>query len=161
MSDPSCPAIDIVSLKAILRDHLPLDKQAEILKEVEATIAEETSAQAQEKEGGENPEKPPKIPKKLVVIVTALPEDSSDNRKATSEMSGFIAEIPEETPAQSLQEKLEAIATEYRGSRKAQKAPVECLGDLWELAPAKAFKNELIGRKSKTAVEFTFIRNKM
>lgn len=148
---PENAVIDIDSLKSILRDHLPIEDQAKILKDIEKTIEDDHSAQ-DGAPGEEAKEKLPKVPKKMVVLVTAPPLSPSD--KDVSESAGFICEILEETSTREIPHMLREISETYKSSRKAKKNPAESIGDLWELAPNKLFKEYGLTKKSKSSVEF-------
>lgn len=150
-SMPDSLLIDIYTLKNILRSRVDEETHEKILKDIQKTLEEEEQAQKEEKEETEEPA-PPKVPKKLVVLVTGLPESISE--KSISEIGGFICEIPEDEPASSIPEKLQEVASEYACTKKAKKNPANSTGELWEVAPAKLFKNYGLTKKSKGAVEF-------
>jgi hypothetical protein len=145
--------IDIETLKAILRDHVEDNQQASILRDINEVLNEEAEEKAKSAE-----EKPPKVAKKTVVILTALPEGLAE--KDVSDLAGFITEIAEEDRTGDLKYKVNDTMETYKTSRKAQKNPAESLGDLFELAPTKMFKENAILKKPKGPVEFTFIRNR-
>jgi hypothetical protein len=145
--------IDIETLKAILRDHVEDSQQASILRDINQILNEEAEEKAKEAE-----EKPPKVVKKTVVILTALPEGL--NEKEVTDLVGFITEIPEEERTGDLKYKINDTMQTYKVSKKSQKNPAESLGDLFELAPTKMFKENAILKKPKGPVEFTFVRNR-
>ncbi len=145
--------IDIETLKAILRDHVEDTLQANILRDINQILNEEAEEKAKESE-----EKPPKVPKKTVVILTALPEGVKE--KDVSDFVGFITEIAEDDRTGDLKYKINDTMETYKTSRKAQKNPADSLGDLFEIAPTKMFKENGIFKKPKGPVEFTHIKNR-
>jgi hypothetical protein len=145
--------IDIETLKAILRDHVEDSLQANILRDINQILNEEAEEKAKEAE-----EKPPKVAKKTIVILTALPEGLEE--KEVSDMVGFITEIAEEDRTGDLKYKINDVMETYKVSRKAQKNPADGLGDLFEVAPTKLFKESGIFKKPRGPVEFTFIKNR-
>jgi methyl coenzyme M reductase subunit C-like uncharacterized protein (methanogenesis marker protein 7) len=145
--------IDIDTLKAILRDHLEDTQQAQILRDINEVLNEEASEKQKTQA-----EKPPAIPKKQVVIITALPEGVSP--KVLEEFAGFITEIPEEEPTQGLKFKINDVRETYKVTRKAKKNPADCLADLFEVAGAKLFKENGILKKPKGPLEFIFVANR-
>jgi len=150
---PMDKKIDIDTLKAILRDHVEDSLQANILRDINQVLNEEAQSKAKEAE-----EKPPKVPKKTVVILTALPEGFAE--KDAEDLVGFITEIAEDDRSKDLKYKLNDAMETYKVSRKAQKNPAHGLGDLFELAPSKLFKENAIFKKPKGPIEFVFIRNR-
>lgn len=145
--------IDIETLKAILRDHVEDSLQANILRDINQILNEEAEEKAKETE-----EKTPKVNKKTVVILTALPEGL--NEKEVEDLVGFITEIPEDDRTGDLKYKINDTMESYKVSRKAKKNPADSLGDLFELAPTKMFKENAVFKKPKGPIEFTFIRNR-
>jgi hypothetical protein len=146
--------IDIDILKSILRKHLDLPQQAAILKEINEVTAEE------EKGDGEKGEKEEtlKIPKKSVVIITALP--SGIEPKMLEDMVGFITEIPEDLNTKVVPGKIREIKMAFNESKKGKKNPAESLGELFEAAPTKLFKEFTIQKKPKGPLEFVFAPNR-
>lgn len=148
-SIPDTAVIDIDTLKAILRERVDIDTQAKILKDLEEIFEKPEEPIGEEEE----PEPPlPKVPKKLIALVTGLPPGVSI--KSISEIGGFICEIPEDEGADTIPEKLENIASEFACTPKARKHPANTPAELWEVASAKLFKSYGITKKSKSAVEF-------
>jgi len=143
--------IDLDILKSIFRDHLEDEKQAELLREINKALIEEE----QEKN---KTEKPPKIPQKTVIILTSLP--SGFDEKELENLAGFVTEIPEETPTRDIRSSIDDVRSEYNNSRKAKKNPAHSLGDLFELAPAKLFKENGVTKKPKGPAEFVFCPNR-
>jgi len=145
--------IDLDLLNSILRDHLEDNQHAEILREINSALAEAD----EEKETAEK-EKGPPIPKKPVIILTALPEGITP--ESVGDMAGFITEIPEESPTIDLKFKISDVAASYATTKKAKKNPADSLGDLFELASGKLFKESGILKKPKGPLEFTFVPNR-
>jgi hypothetical protein len=143
--------IDLDTLNSILRDHLEDQKHAEILREINNALADE-------EKDGEKKEKDPPIPKKAVVILTALPEGLDP--KNVEDMAGFITEIPEEAPTKDMKFKLSDVGQSYAATRKAKKNPADSLGELFELASGKLFKESGILKKPKGPLEFVFVPNR-
>lgn len=144
-------AIDIDILRSILHDHVEPDKEVEILREINKALVEEEQAKADE-------EKPPKIEKKPVVILTALPRGLE--AKDLESLCGFITEIALETPTREIETAVVNVKEAYKSSKKAKKNPAESLGDLFELAPTKLFKEEGILKKPKGPLEFVHCPNR-
>lgn len=149
--------IDIDTLKTILSKRVDIETQTEILKDLEEVLENPRENTGEEDERGI--ETPKKIPKKLIALVTGLPPGITPQN--ISEIGGFICEIPEEETANSIPEKLEAIASEYSCSKKAKKTPANTPAELWEFASGKLFKTYGITKKSKSAVEFFAIPTKI
>lgn len=166
--------IDLTTLKNILSDHLRIEDQAKILKDIEKTVksedeesktagavsSEETENQdedEQEDQQEEEPPKPPKAKKKLIIILTATPPNTS--AEELNNLPAFIAEIPEETSAREIPQMLKEISMTYAETRKAKKNPLKSVGELWTGAPAKLFKAVGLGKKSKEVVEVHYIGN--
>jgi hypothetical protein len=145
--------IDLDSLKSILRDNLDVPQQATILREINRLLQEEAEEKAKEEE-----EKPPKIPKKAVIVLTSLPHGV--NERDLEEISGFYTEINEDKPTRDVQAGVSAIRNAYNSSRKAKKNPAQSTGELFELAPAKLFKEEGIQKKPKGPLEFVYVPNR-
>jgi hypothetical protein len=143
--------VDLETLRAVLRDHVEDSKQAQILAEINQILIEETEVKK---------EKAPPIPKKQIVVITGGPEDWVQNKKLFEDLSGFITEIPEETHTGSLQEKIQNAKRDYSYSKKSKKNPAYSLGELFELAPTKMFKDNGILKKPKGPLEFIYIGNK-
>ena len=135
-------------LRGILRDHLDTQKQAEILNDINNALAEEK----------ETEEKPPKIEKKQVVIITGMPPGFEE--KDVENLAGFITEIPAENPTRDIKYSLRETAETYKTTRKAKKNPADCLAELFELAPAALFKENGILKKPKGPLEFVSCPNR-
>lgn len=145
--------IDIDTLKAILRDHVEDSLQANILRDINQVLNEEAEVKAKESE-----EKPPKVAKKTVMILTALPEGLEE--KNVEDLVGFVTEIAEDDRTRDIKYKLNDAFETYKVSRKAKKNPAHSLGELFEVAPNKLFKENAIYKKPKGPVEFVYVRNK-
>lgn len=145
--------IDLDTLKNILRDHLDETKQADILRDIGDVLVEEEQDRLKEQDA-----KPPKVEKKMVVILTALP-DSADE-KGLESAAGFLTEIPLETPTKTIKSALRDVSHYYKASKKAQKNPADSLGELFELAPTKTFKEHGILKKPKGPLEFVYCPNR-
>jgi hypothetical protein len=143
--------IDISTLKSVLQDHLEDSQQAEILREIANILAQEEE---------QKKEKLPPIPKKSIIIITGGPDEIVKNPKLLEDLAGFITEIPEEDHTKDLKYKLMEAKRDYQSSKKARKAPAESLGELFELAPTKIFKNNGILKKPKGPLEFIFVANR-
>jgi hypothetical protein len=142
--------IDLDTLKTILRDHVDDQKQAEILQDIQATI--------QEEETETKTDKPPKIEKKTIVIVTAQPEGTGP--QAIQTMAGFATEVAASTSPAEVKTGLSEALMEFNESKKGRKNPAKTLGELFEEAPARILKNNGILKKPKEPAEFVWCPNR-
>jgi len=142
--------IDLDTLKEILRDHVEDTTQAQILKEINQVLIE--------KEEVKEKDKPEKIEKKSIVILTSLP--TGTNPKDLESVTGFYTEIPLEDHIGNTAEKLKNAQSTYHQSKKGKKNPAKTIGDLLEFASSKTLKGEGIHKKPKGALEFVYIPNK-
>lgn len=145
--------IELDILKSILRDHLDENKQVEILRDINKTLTEEEQERLANQE-----EKPPKVEKKTVMILTSMPHGFE--RKDLEALSGFITEIPVEDETSSIKASLRDVAEAYKATKKSKKNPANSLGDLFEVAPLKLFKETGILKKPKGPVEFIYCPNR-
>lgn len=141
--------IELDILRGILSDHLDQNKQAEILRDINEALQEEEEAK---------PEKPPKIEKKMVVVLTALPRGLDE--KDLEDFAGFITEMAAEIPTREIKNGIRDTAQTYKTTRKAKKNPADSLGDLFELAPTAIFKENGILKKPKGPLEFVHCPNR-
>jgi hypothetical protein len=93
-----------------------------------------------------------------VVILTSLPPEFPE--KELENLAGFITEIAVDQRTQDLKEGIANVMSAYSHSKKAKKAPANSLGELFEIAPAKLFKEEGILKKPKGPLEFVFKPNR-
>jgi hypothetical protein len=145
--------IDIDVLKSILREHLEAQQQAAILKEINNILTEE-----EEEKLKEQGEKPPKVPKKSVIILTSLPDGVTE--KDLEHLAGFITEIPEDARTKDLKGQLLEVKNAYNQTKKAKKNPANTLGELFEAAGGKLFKENGVQKKPKGPLEFIFCPNR-
>lgn len=147
-------AIDLDSLKMILQDHLDIESQAKILKDIEQALKDDQEAEGE----GEPTEAPlPKPKKKMVVIITALPQDNT--AKGLSECPAFVGEILEETSTREIADMIKEVSGTYKETNKARKNPLKTVGELWTSLGPKYFKAVGLGKKSKEVVEVVFLDN--
>jgi len=156
-------SVEIDTLRSILRDHVPDETREKILNDILKAKKEELKEKHDEEEveNGEEDspqkEKKPRIPKKLVAIITG--SEKKLTKQEVENFSGFIIELPEETNPKEIPHLLKEVKQDYDLTKKSSKNPAESLGTLWENAPPKLFKEHSLTKKSKSAVEFILIQN--
>ena len=145
-------AIDLGILVEILSSNVNQQQKEEILKEINEALKEEEEAKTS------NEDKPPKIPKKTVIVLTSVPEGFDPQK--IEDIVGFITEIPEDDQTSHLRTKFHEAKQIYNDSKKAKKNPAESLGELFEFAPLKTFKEAGVLKKPKGPIEFYFQKNR-
>lgn len=108
----------------------------------EAAAAEEEKAPAQ---------------KKQFVILVSDPE----GEMPTTELAGWVVQLPEEASPLSLQERIIKAAHDFNATRRGRKLPVETIGEALENVPAKNFTETEVWVKTKTPVLVLTTDNKL
>lgn len=148
--------IDIQILIEILGKHLDTEKRTDIIRDINKALKEEE--EEENKEGAEDgEEKPPKVVKKPMVIVTSLPAGVTEEH--LTEIVGFFTMVAEDSPGREIKGALKECMAEYNGTKKAKKNPADSLGDLFEIAPLKIFKENKIYAKPKGPLDIIYCPN--
>ena len=87
------------------------------------------------------------IKKQFVVLVA-----DSDGELMDKEMMGWVLQLPEDEPMQSVPAKITRVAKAFNLSKKGRRYPVETVGETCENVPAKIFKEQKLWLKTKTPV---------
>lgn len=94
------------------------------------------------------------IKKQFAVLVA-----DSDGELSDKELMGWVLQLPEDEPMQSVSEKLTRVAKAFNLSKKGRRYPVETVGETCENVPAKIFKEQKLWLKTKTPVLIVPISN--
>ena len=111
----------------------------EIMGELQSAVHENT-------EFNDEPKVAP-VKKQFVVLVA-----DSDGELVDKEMMGWVLQLPEDEPMQSVPEKITRVAKAFNLSKKGRRYPVETVGETCENVPAKIFKEQKLWLKTKTPV---------
>ena len=87
------------------------------------------------------------VKKQYVVLVA-----DSDGELVEKELMGWILQLPEDEPMQSVPEKVVRVAKAFNLSKKGRRYPVETVGETCENVSAKIFKEQKLWLKTKTPV---------
>lgn len=111
----------------------------EIMGELQSAVHEDTDF-------SDEPKVAP-VKKQFVVLVA-----DSDGELVDKEMMGWVLQLPEDEPMQSVPEKIARVAKAFNLSKKGRRYPVETVGETCENVPAKIFKEQKLWLKTKTPV---------
>ena len=139
--------IELELVKRILkRADLENNVLSEIMGELQSAINEES-------EISDEPKATP-IKKQFVVLV-------SDNEGVLSEkeLVGWVLQLPEDEPMQSVGEKVARVAKAFNLSKKGRRFPVETVGETCENVPSRIFKEQKLWLKTKEPVLLVPINN--
>ena len=139
--------IELELVKRVLkRTELEESVVSEILGELQSVVNDEAA----------NVDEPKAAPvkKQFVVVV-------SDNSGILSnkEMMGWVLQLPEDEPMQSVPEKITRVAKAFNLSKKGRRYPVETVGETCENVPGRIFKEQKLWLKTKTPVLLVPIAN--
>ncbi len=139
--------IELELVKRILkRADLENNVLSEIMGELQSAINEEA-------EINDEPKTAP-IKKQFVVLV-------ADNERilAEKELVGWVLQLPEDEPMQSVGEKVARVAKAFNLSKKGRRFPVETVGETCENVPSRIFKEQKLWLKTKEPVLLVPINN--
>ena len=132
--------VELELVKRILkRAELENNVLSEIMGELQSAINEEA-------EINDEPKSAP-IKKQFVVLV-------SDNEGvlAEKELVGWVLQLPEDEPMQSVTDKVARVAKAFNLSKKGRRFPVETVGETCENVPSRIFKEQKLWLKTKEPV---------
>ena len=130
--------IDLELVKRILkRASLDQNTFSEIIGELQSAVHEEE----------DNIEKPIPIKKQFVILVA-----DNEGVLQDKELVGWVLQMPEEEPMQSLNEKIAKVAQAFNLSKKGRRFPVTTVGETCENVSAKIFKEQKLWLKTKEPV---------
>ena len=120
----------------------------EIMDELQSAVHEETVSNDE-----------PKIApvKKQFVVLAA----DSDGELTGKEIMGWILQLPEDEPMQSVPEKITRVAKAFNLSKKGRRYPVETVGETCENVSAKIFKEQKLWLKTKTPILIIPVDNQL
>ena len=119
-----------------------------------ASILEEITKQA-EIIAAETPKEPPV--KKQFVILVSDPEGIMPDR----DLVGWVGQIPEDDSPAQVEERLHRAAYEFNVTPKGRRMPVETIGEVCEIVPARLLKEQDIWVKTKEPVLILRTNNKV
>ena len=129
-------------------------KRAEIGSSVLMEIMGELQSAVHESTDSNDVPKIAPIKKQFVVLVA-----DSDGELAEKELMGWVLQLPEDEPMQSVPEKIVRVAKAFNLSKKGRRYPVETVGETCENVSAKIFKEQKLWLKTKTPVLIVPIEN--
>ena len=139
--------IELELVKRILkRADLENNVLSEIMGELQSAINEEA-------EINDEPKTAP-IKKQFVVLVA-----DNEGVLAEKELVGWILQLPEDEPMQSVGEKVARVAKAFNLSKKGRRFPVETVGETCENVPSRIFKEQKLWLKTKEPVLLVPINN--
>lgn len=131
------------------RTELENDVLTEIMGELQSAIEEDMDA---------NEEQPKVAPiKKQFIVVVA----DNDGILADHDLVGWILQMPEDEPMQSVKEKMMRTAKSFNLSKKGRRFPVETVGETCESVPGRIFKENKLWLKTKEPVLLVPMVNRM
>lgn len=140
--------IELELVKRILkRAELESDVLSEIMGELQSVVEEETE-----------PTEPKIAPvKKQFVVLVA---DNNDVL-AGHELAGWVLQLPEDEPMQSVGDKVKCAAKAFNLSKKGRRYPVSTVGETCENVPARIFKEQKLWLKTKEPVLLVPVKNQL
>lgn len=96
------------------------------------------------------------VKKQFVVLVA-----DNDGDLAEKELMGWVLQLPEDEPMQSVSERIVRVAKAFNLSKKGRRYPVETVGETCENVPAKIFKEQKLWLKTKTPVLIVPVENEL
>lgn len=142
------PKIDVNKLKDIVQRNEPdIQRVNGIMHDVEMEL------QAEEEEKAN---KPPAVKKQFVVLLS-----DPDGTLAEKEVTGWVAQVPEEESPASAPERLINAAYAFNASPKGRRMPVETIGEACENVTAKLLREQQIWIKTKTPVVAVPLQNQL
>lgn len=130
--------VEIDVLRAVLKRNLPdVRAQAQILSEVDSEMKELAAEE----------EKQPPVKKQWIIVISD-PEGQLEG----IELTGWIAQIPEEDSVVASLDKFYQSAYAYNVTKKGRRFPVESIAEVCEAVPAKITKEQNLWIKTKEPV---------
>lgn len=129
-------------------------KRAEIGNNVLEEIMGELQSAVHEDAAFDDEPKTAPVKKQFVVLAA-----DSTGELADKEIMGWVLQLPEDEPMQSISEKITRVAKAFNLSKKGRRYPVETVGETCENVPAKIFKEQKLWLKTKTPVLIVPINN--
>lgn len=142
--------VDLELVKRILkrRTELENDVLTEIMGELQSAIEEDMDA-------NEEPKAAP-IKKQFIIVVA-----DNDSVLTDHDLVGWILQMPEDEPMQSVKEKIMRTAKSFNLSKKGRRFPVETVGETCESVPGRIFKENKLWLKTKEPVLLVPMVNRM
>ena len=131
-------------------------KRAEIGNNVLREIMGELQSAVHENTDFNDEPKVAPVKKQFVVLVA-----DNDGELAEKELMGWVLQLPEDEPMQSVPEKITRVAKAFNLSKKGRRYPVETVGETCENVSAKIFKEQKLWLKTKTPVLIVPIDNEL
>lgn len=122
-------------------------KRAEIGNNVLREIMGELQSAVQENTDFNDEPKIAPVKKQFVVLVA-----DNDGELAEKELMGWVFQLPEDEPMQSVPQKIARVAKAFNLSKKGRRYPVETVGETCENVSAKIFKEQKLWLKTKAPV---------
>ncbi len=139
--------VELELVKRILkRAELENNVLSEIMGELQSAINEES-------EINEEPKAAP-IKKQFVVLVS-----DSEGVLSEKELVGWVLQLPEDEPMQSVTDKIARVAKAFNLSKKGRRFPVETVGETCENVPSRIFKEQKLWLKTKEPVLLVPVNN--
>ncbi|MEM8867439.1 MAG: hypothetical protein AAGC73_04145 [Verrucomicrobiota bacterium] len=141
-------SIDIDTLKQILQRNEPdIRKIAGIMEEINIEL------QALEEERAN---RPPPVKKQFVVMLS-----DPEGTLAESDITGWVAQIPEEDSPTTAPDRLIRAAYEFNTTPKGRRIPVQTVGEACEVVTAKLLKEQNIWIKTKNPILVVPVNNQI
>ena len=119
----------------------------EIMGELQSAVHENTDLD----------EEPKIVPIKKQFVVLVADEDCD---LAEKELMGWVLQLPEDEPMQSVPERMVRVAKAFNLSKKGRRHPVETVGETCENVSAKIFKEQKLWLKTKEPVLVIPVENR-
>ena len=140
--------VDIETLKFILQRNEPdIRKVNEIMQEIEMELKAEEEEKAN---------RPPPVKKQFAVVIS-----DPDGDLNGMDLTGWVAQIPEDDSATVAPERIISAAYEYNTTPKGRRMPVQTIGEACEVVSSKLFKEQSIWIKTKVPVLAVTCPNKI
>lgn len=99
--------------------------------------------------------KPPKAKQQYVALIA----DATGAIK--TDLTGWVVQIPEDASPASLLDRVMAAAHDFNSSKKGRLLPVKTVGEAFESAGRKWFKNQGVAVKTKLPIYFLRTTNQL
>ena len=98
-----------------------------------------------------------RLVKKHFVVVVADNDGVLDGKHCV----GWILQLPEDEPIQSVSERLLRTAKAFNLSKKGRRHPVETIGETCENVPGKIFREQQLWLRTKEPILLVPMRNRL
>jgi hypothetical protein len=110
-------------------------------------ILERIKAEELKLKAEEDKEKAPRVKNQMAILVS-----DTDGHFEGIDAVGWVFQMPEDDPVQSLQGKVIKAIADFNQTKKGRRMPASSMGDAIESIPAKIFKEHGISVKTKQPV---------